>query len=148
MSTSLFSLPGEGSPTAPAPSARRAPHEFDLEGMPISELLALRNAIEQKLPAKDLKDLDLSRELVLQVLALQQLQHTVLNSEDTPANQQAQVANSLSSALTTLVKLQSEVQTSERLKKIEATLVEVMQAQPKEMQEAFFAAYEERLTSS
>jgi hypothetical protein len=40
------------------------------------------------------------------------------------------------------------VQTSERLKKIEATLVEVMQAQPKEMQEAFFAAYEERLTSS
>jgi hypothetical protein len=116
--------------------------------MPISELLALRNAIEQKLPARDLKDMDLAKELVLQVLALQQLQSTVISDDDTPANQKAQTANSLSAALVNLVKLQNETYNSERLKKVEAALISAVGTLPAEAQEAFFTEYESRLTSA
>lgn len=121
--------------------------QVNLEGMPLDQLLELRNQIEQRLPAKDLKDLDLQRELVLQVLALQTLQGKVLKDDETPANQQAQVANALSAALTTLVKLQSDVFTTERLKRLEAALIEVINEQPTELQEAFLRTYSERLTS-
>jgi hypothetical protein len=115
--------------------------------MPISELLALRNAIEQKLPAKELKDMDLAKELVVQVLALQQLQSDVLGDEDTPANQRAQCAGQLSSALVNLVKLQNDTYSSERLKKVEAALIETVSTLALEAQEGFFLAYEARLTS-
>lgn len=121
--------------------------QVDVGAMPLDQLLELRNRIEQQLPAKDLSDMDLKRELVLQVLALQQLQAAVINDEETPANQKAQVANSLSAALTTLVKLQADVLTTERLKKIEAILIEVINEQPPELQEAFLRMYNERLTS-
>lgn len=121
--------------------------QVDVSAMPLDQLLELRNRIEQQLPAKDLKDLDLKRELVLQVLALQQLQAAVINDEEIPANQKAQVANSLSAALTTLVKLQADVLTTERLKKIEAILIEVINEQTPELQEAFLRMYNERLTS-
>lgn len=122
--------------------------QVNLDGMPLDQLLELRNQIEQRLPAKDLKDLDLGRELVLQVLALQRLQADVINDDEVAPNQRAQVANSLSSALTTLVKLQSDVYTTERLKKLEAILIDVLTEQPKEVQEGFMRKYSERLTSA
>lgn len=120
----------------------------DLDNMSLSDLLALRNQVEQRLPARDLKDMDLNRELVLQVLALQQLQSDVLNDEDVPANQQAQVANSLSAALTTLVKLQADVYTSERLKRLEAIYVDALRALPEPAQHDAIAAYAAMLESN
>jgi hypothetical protein len=113
--------------------------------MPVDELLELRRQIETLLPVKDLKDLNLSRELVLQVQALQALQQRVMSDMGTPANQIAQCANSLSAALVNLVKLQSDVYTSERLKRIEACLVECVQTLPTNTQEEFFSQYEEML---
>jgi hypothetical protein len=113
--------------------------------MPVDELLELRRQIETLLPVKDLKDLNLSRELVLQVQALQALQQRVMSDTSTPANQIAQCANSLSAALVNLVKLQSDVYTSERLKRIEACLVECVQTLPTNTQEEFFSQYEEML---
>ena len=116
-----------------------------LGNMPVDELLELRRQIETLLPVKDLKDLNLSRELVLQVQALQALQQRVMSDTSTPANQIAQCANSLSAALVNLVKLQSDVYTSERLKRIEACLVECVQTLPTNTQEEFFSQYEEML---
>lgn len=142
MTTAPPEMPHEANPFRP----HNGPVN-DLDNMSLSDLLALRNQVEQRLPARDLKDMDLNRELVLQVLALQQLQSTVIKDSEVPANQQAQVANSLSAALTTLVKLQGDVFTTERLKKIEAALIETIGVLPTEAQEAFFAAYEARLTS-
>ena len=115
--------------------------QINLDGMPLDQLLELRNQIEQRLPAKDLKDLDLGRELVLQVLALQRLQADVINDDDTPANQRAQVANSLSSALSNLVKVQGDVHTSERFKRVELALVGAVSLLPVEAQHAFFDEY-------
>jgi uncharacterized protein YejL (UPF0352 family) len=75
------------------------------------------------------------------VLALQQLQSNVLQDGDVPANQQAQVANSLSAALTTLVKLQSDVFNSERFKQVEAVVIDLINSLPKEEKAAMYERY-------
>lgn len=117
------------------------PLQINLDGMSMQDLLALRNQVEQRLPARDLKDMNLKRELVLQVLALQQLQSNVLQDGDVPANQQAQVANSLSAALTTLVKLQSDVFNSERFKQVEAVVIDLINSLPQEEKAAMYERY-------
>ena len=83
--------------------------QVDVGSMPLDQLLELRNRVEQLLPVKNLKDLDLNRELVLQVLALQSLQNRVLTDDEAPANLQAQIANSLFQPLKTPAKLQFDV---------------------------------------
>lgn len=136
-------------PNLPDPFARvkavSTPAPTSLQAMSVDQLIEMRRQIEDLLPVKDLKDLNLARELVLQVQALQALQQRVIEDLDTPVNQVAQVANSLSSALVNLVKLQVDVYNSERLKKIEADLVECLQTLPMETQTAFFEKYEAAL---
>lgn len=143
----MFELDVPDLPGGPsrAPAAKTHSLQIDLTGMPVAELLSLRSQIEQLLPARDLKDMDLARELVLQVMALQQMQQTVLRDDDTPANQKAQVANSLSAALINLVKLQVDVYSSERFKSVESVLISVLQTLPIEAQERFIGAYETAL---
>ena len=119
----------------------RATGDVNLDGMSITELLELRTRVEQKLPAKSLSGLNLEHELVLQVLALQQLQQRVISNEETPVNQVSQVANSLSAALTSLVKLQADVYSSERFKRLEQILISSLQGLPTEPQETFLKAY-------
>lgn len=127
-----------GASTPGRPPGGSAPN---LDTLSITELLSLRTQVEQRLPARDLQDLDLARELVLQVLALQQMQQKALEDGDTPVNQLAQAANSLSAALTNLVKLQADVYSSERFKKIEQVLIDTLQVLPTETQETFITAY-------
>ena len=119
-----------------------------LDAYTLQELLDLRARIERRLPARSLKDLDLERELVLQVMALQELQNKVIDDDDTPANQKAQVANSLSAALTTLVKLQSEVQSTERRKLQEAVLISALNALPEETASQFLESYRRALAEA
>ena len=116
-----------------------------LDAYTLQELLDLRARIERRLPARSLKDLDLEGELTLQFLALQQLQNAVIDDADTPANQKAQVANSLSAALVNLVKLQGDVHSSERMKRIESILIDTLKDLPVEAVEAFLANYEQAL---
>ena len=116
-----------------------------LDAYTLQELLDLRARIERRLPARSLKDLDLERELVLQVMALQQLQNAVIDDDDTPANQKAQTASALSAALMNLVKVQSEVHNSERMKRIESILIDTLKDLPVEAVEAFLANYEQAL---
>ena len=116
-----------------------------LDACTLQELLDLRARIERRLPARSLKDINLERELVLQVMALQELQNSVIDDDDTPANQKAQVANSLSAALVNLVKLQGDVHSSERMKRIERILIDTLKDLPVEVVEAFLANYEQAL---
>lgn len=124
---------------------RKPISEIDVASCSVSELLAFRQAVTAALPVRELKDINLSQELVLQVLALQQAQANALLSEDTPVNQLAQAMNALSAALGTLVKLQNETFTSERLKKAESLLIEVLQTLPTEAQSAFLERYAREL---
>lgn len=131
----------------PAPAQAPAKPKVSLEGLEPHELISLRAEIEARLPVKSLQDTDLVRELVLQVVALQSLQNSVIQDMDTPANQKAQVANSLSSALANLVKVQAEIYTSERFKRIEGLLIETLETLPTEAQRDFLDAYEKKLSS-
>ena len=121
--------------------------QVNVAGMPVAELLQLRGEINAALPARSLKDLDLASELVIQVLALQLAQAKALGDDETPTNQLAQAMGALTSALTSLVKLQNETYTSERLKKIELVLIETLRTMPMEQQHAFMDAYEVALES-
>lgn len=126
----------------PIVKVKRAPHDFDLTGLDPDQLLGLRNGIDQLLPVKLLKDVNLQQELVLQLLTIQRLQNETMTDDEVPANQKAQVAGHVAGALGVLGKLQVEVYSSERLKKIEAVLIEVLKTLPTEAQETFLTAYE------
>ena len=105
------------------------------------DLLALRDKIDEKLGGVDLKDVNIVSEMVLQLKKARILQDEVSEDEDVPANQRAQVQNSLAAIISSLDKLQNATFTSEKLKRMEGTLIRVMKRQPKEIQEAFFDEY-------
>lgn len=131
---------------ADAPS-RAVTHnlQVNIDGMGLDELLELRTRVDAKLPARRLADIDLEQELVLQLLATQELQRKVLKDDETPANQMAQVSNAVQAALQNLVKLQGEVYKSERLKRIEQVLLDCIKDLPHEAQDAFLTLYEQKL---
>lgn len=113
-----------------------------MEKWSIESLLEMRQRINDLLPATALKDLDLEKELVLQFLTLKNLQAKVLEDEHVPANQRAQVANSVGTTLQNLAKMQVDHYSSERFKKIEMMLINLLNTFPTELTESFFAQYE------
>lgn len=115
---------------------------FDLDSLTLQQLLKLRSEVEKRLPVKDLREINLARELILQHQASLELQNRVLQSTETPANQVAQTMNSTAAVLQQLVKLQETVYSTERLKHIEACLVEALNTLPAEQQRAFLCVYE------
>lgn len=135
-----FFTPSNGDVIDLAPSV-------NLENFSLADLLSLRAEIDRRLPAKAMRDMNLERELVLQYQATLELQNRVLGDSETPANQKSQVANAVASILQQLIKLQETVHTSERLKNIEARLIEALNLMPKEAQENFLEVYEAILGS-
>ena len=119
---------------------------FDLSGIDEAGLYLLMTEVEAKLPLKYLKDVSLEQELVRQLRMTQLLQIDVIDDPDVPANQRAQTANAVAAILHNLAKLQTEVYTSERLKTIEAILIETLKTLPEEQQRRFMEEYVERLS--
>lgn len=116
-----------------------------LDRASVNELLEIRGLVESRLPPASLKDIDLERELGLQVKALQGLQARVLGDSGASPQHRAQVANSLSAALANLGKVQESVWKTERVKAMERTLVECLQHLPKEVAAEFLEKYEAAL---
>lgn len=117
----------------------------NLERYSQEDLLDLRSRIDELMPTRGLKDFNLETELVLQLQAVQRLQNDVMGDDETPANQRAQVAGQVASALAVLAKLQTEIYTSERLKVIEAVLIGVLGTLPTAQQDSFLTEYARRL---
>jgi len=114
----------------------------DLSYKSIEELLDLRRAIDKALPSTSLQQMNLEEELVLQYHRVVELQAKTLSSEDIPANQQAQVTNSVASILQQLVKMQSDLGRDEQLKRMETSLLEAIETLPDQEKAAFFERYE------
>lgn len=129
------------SPNAPEPVVQ-TDDPYDIDGMSVDELIQLRQEVDKRLPIRSLKDINMEQELLLQLLTAQQLQRDVLADEEIPANQRAQTMNSVAASLQVLAKLQVEVHTSERLKRIENILVEAVTNLPNDVQVQFFDQYE------
>lgn len=111
----------------------------------VEELLDLRKRIDAMLPSRNLRDVNLEKELVLQLDVVKQLQTDTLSDTGIPANQMAQVAGQVANVLSTLGKLQVELYDSERLKKIEQILIDSLNELPEEAQAAFIERYEQML---
>lgn len=145
----MFDLPPVSGETLEMPEKQPSiGEELGISTLSEVELLNLRAEIDQFLPTKALVDLNMERELVIQLIVVQNLQRETLRDDSVPANQKAQTSNAVASTLATLSKLQTEMYTSERLKKIEQVLIETLQTLPQEAQELFLAAYEANLATA
>lgn len=120
-------------------------HEVNLDDLDEAELYALYLDVGARLPSKHLRDISIEQELVTQYKQAQALQGRVLKSNAIPANQLSQVLNTVSSSLGALAKLQKEVYTSERLKRLESLLLQALRTMPIEAQTTFLTEYERLL---
>lgn len=138
----LFDLasnaPALGSPAAP-------PAVDPLAGRDLNGLLELRALIDSRLPALDLASMDLEEELLLQFARTKELYNDIVSGNDTPANQKAQVANSITAILRELTEMQVKLYGAERTKALESAVIRTMKAMPEDVQKKFFEVYERAL---
>ena len=113
-----------------------------LAEMSPADLRKLRGEIDRLLPSEDVSSMNLEDELVQQYLKTKDLMDETLLDEDCPANQKAQVCNSVVTILGQLVKLQGDLKREQIVKLMEATLVEAIKTLPEEVKQEFFAEYE------
>lgn len=108
-------------------------------------LLELRNRIDARLTT-DISQLNLTEELGLQFRAGKLLLAKVQEDAETPANQKAQVFNSVSAMLTKIIEQQELVFNAERLKRYEAAMLKVLElCGTAEQRAIFFDLYGEFL---
>lgn len=124
------------------PAKEIGPPVRDLNTLSEDELLALKDEIEARLPARSLKDMNLEEELVSQYMRVKSLQTRVLDDEGIPTNQVAQVAAQVASTLQQLVKMQTDFHTAERFKKLEGFMIKHMKNMPLDLAEKFLDDYE------
>lgn len=113
-------------------------------GMSNDDLLSLRQKIDLRLKT-DLSRLNLAEELGLQYRAAMVLLDSIQDDQDVPANQRAQVLNSVRTTLGEIIKQQKVVFNAERLKRYESAMLKVLQSLPPEQTRIFFDLYEEFL---
>lgn len=127
-------------PMKKAPASQADP----LEGLDTDQLLALRHRLDKKLNL-DLTKLNLADELGLQYRAGMALLASVHSDSETPANQRAQVFNSVGAMLDKIIKSQKIVYDAERLKRFESAFLKVLEGMPLEAKHKFFDLYGEYL---
>lgn len=120
---------------------------FRWSALPLETLLRYLDEIRQVLPATTLLDMNMEEELILQFQAVRTLQNTILDDESVPANQKAQVANSVASVLGSIADLQNKVYSSERFKRIETLLIRHLNKLPEDVAAAFLEDYEQMITT-
>lgn len=141
----VFSTPVAKAKIRTSTQVQEVKDSLDISVLNLEELLQLRAKIDERLPAKSLKDMDLEKEAVIQYLTLKTLQEKTLGEDGTAANQKAQVANATASALQALDKMQRETFSFERFKEVENSLVAMLEEWPEDMTRKFFEEYERRL---
>ena len=89
-----------------------------------------------------LKNLDLDAELYNAYAKAKNYLADVQSDDQVPANQVAQVFNTISAILKEIVKMQTELHNAERVKKVEAAMIQAIKLAPLESQQAFLVQYE------
>lgn len=138
----VIDLFGGDTLAAPKPDLQNT---LDIDDLDLSGLLELRERIDQRLPAKNLVDMDLEEELVIQLQSVKALQQRVSDNANVPANQKAQIASTCATILAQLTKLQANTYDSERFKQIEQLLITHLNAKGDDFATAFIDEYEAAL---
>ena len=89
-----------------------------------------------------LKSLDLDAELYNAYAKAKNYLADVQSDDQVPANQVSQVFNTISAILKEIVKMQTELHNAERVKKLEAAMIQAIKLAPLESQQAFLVQYE------
>ena len=89
-----------------------------------------------------LKNLDLDAELYNAYAKAKNYLADVQSNDQVPANQLAQLMNTISAILKEIVKMQTELHNAERVKKLEAAMIQAIKLAPLESQQAFLVQYE------
>ena len=131
--------------TAGRHSGRMARDEFGLEKLSVEQLERLQEDLLERMPHKTLLDVNLEHELLGLMRNGQKLLEDVLHDPDVPANQRAQVLNSLASTLDQLSKLQNNIYDSERIKRLEQVFTKTLKSLPVEAAELALDAYQREL---
>lgn len=119
--------------------------EFGLEKLSVEQLERLQEDLLERLPHKTLLDVNLEHELLGLMRNGQKLLEDVLHDPDVPANQRAQVLNSLASTLDQLSKLQNNIYDSERIKRLEQVFTKTLKSLPVETAECALDTYQREL---
>jgi len=114
---------------------------LDFSGYDVEALEAIQRKLAEILPSKTLLDVNLEHELLNLLRTGQQLMTAVLSDTDVPANQKAQVVNSLASTIDQLVRLQNSVYDSERVKRLEYVFTRTLKSLPTEVAEITLQTY-------
>ena len=129
----------------PRPGSKPKPAPYLWANCAVEDLLRWLDEIKLVLPPLQLSKLNLEEELLLQFHTVRALQTTVMREDDIPANQRAQVANTVAASLKSLHDMQEAVYTSERFKFIENTLIRCLQDLPEEVAAKFLEQYRKAL---
>ena len=94
---------------------------------------------------QELENLSLSDELSLNFQAAKALYAMIQHDLETPANQKAQVLNTITAILQSIVKMRTDLVNAERMKILEQTLIDTIKVTPQDVQDTFFEAYRRNL---
>lgn len=119
--------------------------QFPLDGLSEAKLLELHAKVESRIGGLALTEVNLVKETLLQIKRAKVLQELATNEKGTPMNQRAQVQNSLGGMLTQLAKMQIELYSSERIKRIQNATIRVVKTLPPAAQAQFFDLLEMEL---
>ncbi len=148
--SSSFAPAREGADKGGRPSRADRLASGELKGRPakqnwalltVAELVRLRDEITQALPPLELSKMNLEEEMLLQYHTLRELQGAVMEDDEVPVNQRAQVANSVAGTLKTLGDQQITLYSSERFKQVENALIRELDKLPEATAAAFLDHY-------
>lgn len=108
----------------------------------IAELVKFRDEINKQLPPLELGKFNLEEEVMLQFHVLRAMQGNVIDDQEVPVNQRAQVANTVAATLKTLGDQQIALYNSERFKEIENALIRELDKLPEDLAASFIDNYD------
>lgn len=115
-----------------------------LKGLDDQALLALRQRIDLKMKV-EISNINLTEELGLQYRQGQALLAEIMVDKSVPANQKAQMQNSIRATLESIIRQQEIVYSAERLKRFETAFHKVLEKLSPESKALYFELYEEYL---
>jgi hypothetical protein len=114
----------------------------------LPDLLSCRDQImveiARQVPIK-LADFNVEAELLTHFHSLRSLHNLVVDDDEVPANQKAQVANAVTGSLDKVAALQNSVYDSERFKRVENLLIRHLSTLEQALAEKFLTEYEQIL---
>lgn len=114
-----------------------------LEDLDLHEAQPLPIFDRQRIRVDQLKDLNLEVELLEQYNTAKDYLDDI--PEGTPANQVAQVMNTITAILRDVVKMQTDLYNAERIKIMEDCIIQAMKGAPATVQDEFFEVYQRLL---